>query len=121
MQKDLLVALNEVEDPELGVGIVDLGLIRQADWGEGGIEVRFTMTSPTCPFGEMLTEQIEEVLHRRFREAVSITIKLVWDTPWTFEQVNETARRKLGWVGHPKLSSTRAEHGIRRFLGFWTH
>jgi metal-sulfur cluster biosynthetic enzyme len=121
MQKDLLVALNEVEDPELGIGIVDLGLIHRADWGENGIEVEFTMTSPTCPFGELLTEQIEEVLRRRFREAASIAVRLVWDTPWTLEQINEAARRKLGWVDRPKPSSAKIGRRTRRLLGFWTH
>ena len=63
--------------PELGIGIVDLGLVYRADWNEKGIEVEFTTTSPSCPFGELLIEQVNNVLHQRFGEAASIHSRLV--------------------------------------------
>ena len=47
IQNDLLATLNEIEDPELGIGIVDLGLIYRAEWTESGIDVEFTMTAPS--------------------------------------------------------------------------
>jgi len=48
MQEDLERAINEVDDPELGIGIVDLGLIYRAEWTQTGIEVDFTTTVPSC-------------------------------------------------------------------------
>ena len=77
MHEDLVSALNEIEDPELGIGIVDLGLVYRAEWSANGIEVDFTTTTPTCPFGDTLLALIDELLRRRFREAASIRVRLV--------------------------------------------
>lgn len=98
MQEDLTHALNEIDDPELGIGIVDLGLIYRADWNAKGIDVEFTTTSPSCPFGEVLLQRINDILHRHFREAASIRVRLVLDPPWTLERLSEKARTKLGWA-----------------------
>ena len=56
---DLLRVLNAVEDPELGIGIVDVGLIYRATWTESGIEVEFATTIPSCPHAASLRDQIE--------------------------------------------------------------
>jgi metal-sulfur cluster biosynthetic enzyme len=97
MQEDLTRVLNEIDDPELGIGIVDLGLIYRADWNARGIDVEFTTTSPSCPFGEALLQQINDILRHRFREAASIRVRLVLDPPWTLERLSNNARRILGW------------------------
>src|ERR1019366_7627708 len=97
MQEDLTQVLNEIEDPELGIGIVDLGLIYGAEWSAKGIDVEFTTTSPTCPFREALLQQINDLLRHRFREAASIRVRLVLDPPWTLARLSENARKKLGW------------------------
>jgi metal-sulfur cluster biosynthetic enzyme len=98
MQEDLTHVLNEIEDPELGISIVDLGLVHRADWNANGIEVEFMTTSPSCPFSDVLLQRIDDILRRRFREAASIRVRLVLDPPWTPERLSENARRKLGWV-----------------------
>ena len=98
MQEDLTDVLNEVDDPELGIGIVDLGLIYRAEWDAKGIDVEFTTTSPSCPFEEVLFQDINDILSHRFREVTSIRVRLVLDPPWTLERLSENARRKLGWV-----------------------
>jgi len=96
MQEDLTQVLNEIEDPELGIGIVDLGLVYGAEWNAKGIDVEFTTTSPTCPFREALLQQINDILRHRFREAASIRVRLVLDPPWTLERLSENARKRLG-------------------------
>jgi len=101
MQDDLLRTLNEIEDPELHIGIVDLGLIYRADWTEKGIEIEFTTTTPQCPFAEMFFKRISDVLHQRFREAASIHVRLVHEPRWTPERINETACQRLGWTERP--------------------
>lgn len=118
MQSDLLAALNEIEDPELGVGIVDLGLVYRAEWGASGIDVEFTMTSPSCPFGESLVQQVESVLRRRFGEAAAIRVALVSTPPWSVDRMAEAAKQKLGWSRAPKVPATPAE---TRFFGLWKH
>jgi len=98
MREDLTDVLNEIDDPELGIGIVDMGLIYRAEWNAKGIDVEFTTTSPSCPFEEILFQDINDILSHRFREATSICVRLVLDPPWTLERLSENARRKLGWV-----------------------
>ncbi len=121
MQNDLLAALNEIEDPELGIGIVDLGLVYRADWTETGIDVDFTMTAPSCPFGETLVEQVEAILQQRFGEAASIRVRRVMDPPWTADRITEAARQKLGWTRKPKAPAAPAESGMGRIFGPWKH
>jgi metal-sulfur cluster biosynthetic enzyme len=97
MQDDLAHVLNEVEDPELHIGIVDMGMIYRADWSATGIEVEFTTTSAACPFAETMLQQINNILRHHFREATSIRVRLVRDPPWTVERLTDSARRQLGW------------------------
>jgi len=101
MQNDILLALNAIEDPELGVGIVDLGLVYVADWTARGIEVEFTTTTPSCPFSERIFDEIVEVLRRCFGEAASIRVRMVRDPPWTVDRMTDNARQRMGW-GRPK-------------------
>jgi metal-sulfur cluster biosynthetic enzyme len=96
MQEDLERALNDVDDPELGIGIVDLGLIYRAEWTEAGIEVDFTTTVPSCPYAAFLREKIDTVLRERFRGA-SILVRLVFDPPWNLDRLTEKGRETLGW------------------------
>lgn len=108
MQEDLRRALNEVNDPELGIGIVDLGLIYRAEWTEAGIEVDFTTTVLSCPHAAFLREQINIILRERFREASSVMVRLVFDPPWNFDRLTEEARKVLGWT----LSTPSAKNDI---------
>ena len=121
MQDDLLLVLNEVEDPELAIGIVDLGLVYRADWTEKGIDVELTVTSPSCPFSELLLQRAEDILGRRFGEASSIRVRLVRDPPWTPDRITENARRKLGWTRQPKTPTATTEHGLGRTSRSWKH
>ncbi len=79
MRADLERVLNEVDDPELGIGIVDLGLISRAEWTQTGIEVDFTTTVPSCPYAQLLREQIDGILRKRFQEASAVSVRLVLD------------------------------------------
>jgi metal-sulfur cluster biosynthetic enzyme len=93
---DILLALKVVIDPELGVNIVDLGLVHRVAQTADGIEVALTMTSPSCPLGEMLVEQAEQALHDRFKEAVSIRVELLRDFPWSVDRMTAEGQRQLG-------------------------
>lgn len=93
---DVLQALRGVNDPEIGINIVDLGLVYRAERRPDGIEVAISLTTPSCPLGEMLIEEAREVLQRRFPDTPSIHVELVWDPPWSPDRMSETARRQLG-------------------------
>jgi metal-sulfur cluster biosynthetic enzyme len=97
MNDDILLTLKDVIDPELGISIVDLGLVYHAAWSTRGIEVALTMTTPSCPWAEMLVRKAEQALHERFREIATIRVELVWEPPWSPERISEQGRRQLGW------------------------
>lgn len=96
---DILDALKEVHDPELGINIVDLGLVYRAERTREGIVVEMTMTTPTCPIGEMIVMQAEAALRRRFPDVQTIRVHLLWDPPWSPDLMTEEGRRALGGPG----------------------
>ena len=97
MDEDVLAALRGVNDPEIGINIVDLGLVYEAERTAEGIEVKLTLSTPSCPMSEMLVEEAREALQARFADARSINVELVWDPPWTPDRMSEAARRQFGW------------------------
>jgi metal-sulfur cluster biosynthetic enzyme len=102
MHEDLLRVLNEVEDPELRIGLVDVGLIYRAEWTDTGIEVDVTTTVPSCPFATSIRKQIDLILRKHFTETPSILVQLVFDPPWGVDRLSENARQILGWVNPSK-------------------
>jgi metal-sulfur cluster biosynthetic enzyme len=118
MHEELLKVLNQIEDPELGIGIVDLGLVYRADWTETGIDVALTMTSPSCPFGDALVAQADAALRRQFRDRSAIRVELAQGPPWTPDRMNDQARQKLGWSA-PTTAPPGPGFGRGRVFGFW--
>jgi metal-sulfur cluster biosynthetic enzyme len=96
MDDDILLALKKVIDPELGINVVDLGLVCRAMHVSDGIEVALSMTSPACPLGEMMVEEARLALQERFPDASSIRVELDRDLPWSPERMSEEGRRQLG-------------------------
>jgi len=90
-------ALRQVIDPEVGVNIVDLGLIYEISTGAGRIHVRMTMTTPACPLGPYLTDSVTDALHQCAPNAEDINVELVWDPPWEPAMMSEDAKKQLGW------------------------
>jgi metal-sulfur cluster biosynthetic enzyme len=90
-------ALRSVLDPEIGVNIVDLGLIYQAGIEDQDIWIEMTMTTPTCPLHSVIERNIIKTLETKFPEAERIKVELVWDPPWKPEMMSQNARQVLGW------------------------
>lgn len=93
---DILAALKKVIDPELGINVVDLGLVCRAARVADAIEVALAMTSPACPLGETMVEEARLILQETFPDAPSIHVELVRDLAWSPERMSEEARRQLG-------------------------
>ncbi|MBK8170857.1 MAG: metal-sulfur cluster assembly factor [Sandaracinaceae bacterium] len=89
-------ALSEVLDPELGISIVELGLVYDVRVHEQRVEIDLTMTSAACPLSEQLMDEVESRLQAldAFDE---VSVNLVWDPPWSPDRMSEAARRDLGW------------------------
>ena len=95
--EDILAALRGVIDPELGISIIDLGLVYRAVRTATGIEVELTMTSRFCRHAEVLTQDVKNALHARFAEAPSIRVNLVWTPLSSLGRLSEQGRCPLGW------------------------
>jgi len=92
-------ALRYVVDPEVGLNIVDLGLVYRIEVSTGRIAVRMTMTTPACPVAETLVEAVRAALRAAAPEIPDIEIELVWDPPWNPDMMSEIARDHFGWPG----------------------
>ena len=92
----VLIALKNVEDPEIMMNIVDLGLVYRVDVREGSIEVDFTLTYPGCPAGEMIRSDIVETLRDAFG-SLDVKTTTVWAPLWGPERMSEEARVALGY------------------------
>jgi metal-sulfur cluster biosynthetic enzyme len=93
---DVQEALTNVIDPELGLDFVELGLIYDVEVEEDEVFVSFTLTSPGCPIGPQVSEQIEEFVGEL--EGVSgVYPKMTFSPPWTPEMMSEEAKFALGY------------------------
>jgi metal-sulfur cluster biosynthetic enzyme len=89
-------ALTNVIDPELGLDFVELGLIYGIQQDAGNVHVTFTLTTPACPIGPQITEQIEEFV-APLEGVNSVKSSMVFDPPWSPEKMSEDAKFALGF------------------------
>ena len=92
-------ALRQVEDPEAGMNIVDLGLVYAVDVGAGVVRVDLTMTTAACPMADMIVGQARDVISAIVPAGTSVDVQLVWDPPWTPDKMTGIAREHFGWPG----------------------
>ncbi len=93
----ILEALKEVEDPELAMSIVDLGLVYGIEVQEGAVLVRITLTTPGCPIGPMLQAAIHGAVQRVYPDVKDVKVELVWYPPWDpYTMASEEAKDFLG-------------------------
>ncbi len=91
--------LRTVDDPEVGMNIVDLGLVYGIEIAPQQVRVAITMTTPACPMGESIEESARRALSAALPAEIGIAIELVWDPPWSPEMMSEHARQTFGWHG----------------------
>jgi metal-sulfur cluster biosynthetic enzyme len=96
-ESDILGALRGVYDPEVGINVVDLGLIYSIEVNGADVRVVMTMTTPACPMHAYLTEEVRESILCQFERIENVVVELVWDPPWSPKMISERARRQLGW------------------------
>lgn len=92
---EILDCLKDVRDPEVGVGIVALGLVYRAERMTDRIEVDLTLTSRACPLGAVLREDVLSALRSRWPDR-GIVVNLVWCPAWTPERISEEGLALLG-------------------------
>jgi metal-sulfur cluster biosynthetic enzyme len=89
----------DVIDPELGINVVDLGLVYDI-WMEGTeAVVNMTLTSPACPLTDMLEDQTQAAVIGTVDSVASLRINWVWSPPWGPHMINEEGREQLRYLG----------------------
>jgi metal-sulfur cluster biosynthetic enzyme len=95
---EVLDALANVEDPEIGMNIVDLGLVYGVDLDDdqGQVHIDLTLTSPGCPLGPEIIRNIKREL-RGFDEILHVDVDLVWSPLWHPSMMSDYAKDELGY------------------------
>ncbi len=88
-------ALRQVKDPEIGLNIIDLGLVYDVEVDEGEVHVKMTLTSPGCPVGGQIMREADEVV-RMLDGVTGVEVELVWEPFWTPERIDPKVRSFLG-------------------------
>jgi metal-sulfur cluster biosynthetic enzyme len=94
--EDVTDALRDVIDPELGLDFVELGLIYDVQVDGGNVHVTYTLTSPGCPIGPQVSEQIEEFVGE-LEGVEDVQSTMTFSPPWTPDRMSEDAKFALGF------------------------
>lgn len=91
-EKTILDTLTHVKDPELGIDLIELGLIRKITIDEEGVEILMTLTSPFCPFADTLIGQVEKEIGK-LQDSGAVRVEITFDPPW---EPSDELKEKLG-------------------------
>lgn len=89
--------LRRVVDPEVGINIVDLGLVYRIDATPERLLIEMTMTSPACPMGDMIMDDAYAALATGLPASCVPEIVLVWEPPWNPSMMSQRSKLTLGW------------------------
>jgi metal-sulfur cluster biosynthetic enzyme len=95
-KEDMLEALRQVEDPELGMDIVDLGLLYEVEVEGPKVKLTYSLTSMGCPAGPLIAGDIERVA-REVPGVEDVELELTFDPPWTPDKMSDDAKFILGF------------------------
>jgi metal-sulfur cluster biosynthetic enzyme len=90
-------ALRQVDDPEAGMNIVDLGLVYAIEIAPEAGRVDVTMTTAACPLADTIIDEARKAVAEVVPAGTSVDVRLVWDPPWTPERMSGLAKERFGW------------------------
>lgn len=96
-EEEVLRVMRNVIDPELGINVVDLGLVYGTEIDGGSIRISMTMTTPACPMHAAITQEMQELLMDELEDVEDVKVDLVWDPPWSPAMMSEQAKEQLGF------------------------
>ena len=97
MKEEIEEALTNVIDPELGLDFMELGLVYDVEVDdEGGTDITFTLTTPACPIGPQVTEQMQEFVGE-LPGVEEVVPSMVFTPAWTPDKMSEDAKFALGY------------------------
>jgi metal-sulfur cluster biosynthetic enzyme len=92
----VLEALKNVFDPELGINIVDLGLVYEVDVSDGDVHIEYTLTTMGCPIGPLIEQQMQAIL-QNLDGVENVDAQMVMRPAWSPEMMSEEAKAALGF------------------------
>jgi len=95
-KQDVMKALRKCYDPEIGISIVDLGLIYDVKVDKDRVHVKMTLTTPGCPMHAFMVNDSREKV-KSIKGVKDVEVELVWDPPWTPDRMSKEVRKKLGF------------------------
>jgi metal-sulfur cluster biosynthetic enzyme len=93
---EVMEVLRQVEDPELGMDIVDLGLVYEAQVEDSKAKVTYSLTSMGCPAGPLIAQDIDSAV-RQVEGISDVELELTFDPPWTPDRMSDDAKFILGF------------------------
>lgn len=93
----VLDSLRLVLDPEVGINIVDLGLIYEVKVLGRAVHIEMTLTTPGCPLHDSIEAAVRRVLETRHADIADIQLELVWEPAWDTDKITPAGRKELGW------------------------
>ena len=96
-REDVLAALRQVDDPELGINLVDLGLIYGVEIEEGKVQIDMTLTTPGCPMHSFIARQAWNTVNN-LAGVTDTAVRIVWEPRWPPDRLSPAARAQLGWT-----------------------
>ena len=94
-EESVLEKIKEIIDPEIGINIVDMGLIYEVDIDDTTVDIKMTLTSPGCPAGGQIINGAQHVT-QQLDGVEEVNIEVVWNPRWTSELMSEDAKDELG-------------------------
>ncbi|ASB90144.1 metal-sulfur cluster assembly factor [Bacillus sonorensis] len=96
LKENIMGALEQVVDPELGIDIVNLGLVYDVEMDENGkTDITMTLTSMGCPLAPIIVDQVKTAL-ADLPEVKEVDVNIVWNPPWTRDKMSRYAKIALG-------------------------
>lgn len=90
-------SLKQVDDPELGINIIDLGLVYEIHIRDDkDVQVVMTLTTPFCPIGPSVKQQITQLLQREIEGVDKVDVQFTFNPPWDKDMMSEDAKNELG-------------------------
>ena len=94
-KNEILNKINEIQDPDIGIGLADLGLVYNIKIADGAVDITMTLTTPACPLAGTFEEQIKEKIPLS-EDIQKIHIEWTFDPPWSKDRISEEVKQKLG-------------------------
>ena len=99
LEEQVVAALKTVYDPEIPVNIYEMGLVYNVDVSEEkDVAVQMTLTSPGCPVAEQMPGMVKHAVQSFVEGIGEVAVEIVWDPPWSPDQMSEAAKLELGFM-----------------------